>query len=126
MQVELRPRPGFEQLVHRADAAGQREERIRRSPIRSLRSDIVRTTCSCDRPGVADFAVEQHLRNHADDAAAGRQRRIGERAHQSDAPAAVDEREAAPRDQLAGTNGERGVSGPVAWAGAAKDTQGSH
>ena len=75
---------------------------------------------------MADFAVDQHLRNHANDATAGRQGRIGERSHQADTPTAVNEREPAPGDQLAGTDGERGVLGPVAWAGPAKDTQGFH
>ena len=58
---------------------------------------------------MADFPVEQHLRNHADDAAAGGQRRIGERTHQADPPAAVDEREPSLRDQRAGTQRQRRV-----------------
>jgi hypothetical protein len=76
--------------------------------------------------GVADFAVDQHLRDHANDATAGGQGCIGKRPHKADAPTAIDEREPALGDQLAGTDCERGVPGAAAWAGPAKDTQGFH
>ena len=126
MQAELRPGPGFEQLVHRADAAGQREECIRQIAHQELALGHRAHHVQLRQAGVADFAVDQHLRDHADDATAGRQRCIGERSHEADAPAAVDEREPAPGDQLAGTDCERGVLGAAAWAGPAKDTQGFH
>ncbi len=42
----------------------------------------------------------ERLRNHADDLAAGAQRRIGDRTHQAYATAAVDQRDAASRQHL--------------------------
>ena len=42
-----------------------------------------------------DLAVDQRLRDHADDAAAALERGVGERAHQPDVRAAVDELDAA-------------------------------
>jgi hypothetical protein len=47
---------------------------------------------------VADLARERRARDHADDATTGVHARIGLRAHQADAPAAVDERETPPRE----------------------------
>ena len=51
----------------------------------------------CDDPqlcdaGVSDFARHEVLRDDADDAAAGAERRIGDGPHQPDVAAAVDER----------------------------------
>jgi hypothetical protein len=126
MQAELRPGPRFEQFVHRADAAGQGEERVGQIAHEELalrhRADDVQLRQTC----MPDLAIDQHLRNHADDAAAARQRRLGERAHQTDAPAAVHEREAALRDQLARADRELGVRRPVAWARPAENSQGFH
>ena len=59
-----------------------------------LRSCMVSTTCCVVSFGCAQLALDEHARNHADDAPAGGQRRVGDDAHEPELAAAVDQREA--------------------------------
>ena len=68
------------------------------SAISALRSCIESTTLQLGQAAVADLAVDQRLRHHADHLAAGGQRGVGEHAHQADVAAAVDEPDAALRE----------------------------
>ena len=51
--------------------------------------------------GVGDFLADQVGRHHAHHLAAGGERRVGDRAHQADTPAAIDRRQPRPGDQRA-------------------------
>ena len=76
--------------------------------------------------GMPDFAVDQHLRNHADDAPPA--------ASAASASAPISPTRPPPYTSVSPRRAisspvrtrERGVCGPVAWAGPAKDTQGFH
>ena len=59
-------------------------------------------------PGMADLALHQRARDHADHAAAGGERRVRHAAHQAGAAAAVDELPAALRDAAPHCGGGRG------------------
>ena len=61
------------------------------SAISALRSCIVSTMCSLVRPAWAISCFDEPGRDHADHGPAARQRRIGERPHQTDARAAIDD-----------------------------------
>ena len=91
MQAELRPRQLLEQLVERAEAAGQRREAVRELGHQRLalvqRADHVQL----GQAAVRELAVDERLRDHADHLAAGRERPFGDGAHQTDAAAAVDD-----------------------------------
>ncbi len=65
------------------------------SAISALRSCIELDDVQLGQAGVRDLAVDEHLRDDADDLAAGGQRGVGERAHQTDGRAAVDDADAA-------------------------------
>ena len=71
---------------------------------------------------VRELAVHQALWDHPDHLAIGRQRSVGDRAHQSDLPAAVDDADAAGRKTGAQRRGERAVRRIVPGAGAAEHT----
>ncbi len=67
---------------------------------------------STTRSSVCDFGPHQVLGNHADHLPAGRQRGIGDVAHHADVPAAIDEHDAARREQCAEFTRHGGVLGP--------------
>ena len=94
MQAELRPRQLLEQLVERAEAAGQRGEAVRelghqRLPLVQRADDV-----QLRQAAVRELAVDERLRDHADHLAAGRERSVGDGAHQPDPAAAVDDADA--------------------------------
>jgi hypothetical protein len=60
---------------------------------------MLSTTRQLGEPGVRHLEVDQELRDDADDLAAGRQGRVGQEAHEPDAPAAVDEAHAGTGDE---------------------------
>ena len=85
VDAQLRPGVDLEELLERADAAGQRDEGV--GELRHQRLALVHRA---DHPqvveaGVADLAVEERLGNDADDLAARAARRFGQGAHHPDA-----------------------------------------
>ena len=70
-----------------------------------------------------DLAVDERLRDHADHLAARGQRRVGDRAHQPDARAAVDEADARAGERAAERGGRLRVVGMPAGAGAGEDAE---
>ena len=70
------------------------------------------------QPGVADLAVDQVPRDHADHLAAGGERRVGQDPHQADLPAAVDDADVAAREQPGELGGRLRVGGVRAGIGA--------
>ena len=97
MQVELRPGPHLEQLIHRADAPGSATNASDDSPIESLRSVMVLTMCSSVRPAWPTSLSMSIWGITADHATTRLQGGVRQRTHQADAAAAVDERDVAAR-----------------------------
>ena len=95
MQSELLPGEQLEQLVKRPGAAGERDHRV--GQLGHQRFALVHGLDDVEfgQTGVGDLVLDQAPRDHADHGAAGGQRAIGERPHQPDARAAVDDLEAA-------------------------------
>jgi hypothetical protein len=91
VQAELRPREDLEQLVERAEAAGQRHERIGELAHRGLALVHRADDAQLGQAGVGDLPVDEGARDDADDAPSRRERRVGRLAHQADARPAVDE-----------------------------------
>jgi hypothetical protein len=75
---------------------------------------------------VTDLAGLQAFGDHADDGAAGRQRRVGDDAHQADVPAAIDEANTAASHFAAERGGRVTILRAGAWAGAAEDAERCH
>src|SRR4051794_6793248 len=129
MQAELRPREDHEKLLERADPAGERDERV--GEVGHQRLALVHRAHDAQVGDalVADLEVEDRLRDDADDLAAGLERRVGDRAHHADLPAAVDEAHAALGERPAGARGgvevDR-VGAPVRPAEDAEAGQGGH
>ena len=73
-----------------------------------------------------DLAVHERLRDDADDAAAALERRVGERAHQADVRAAVDELDPALGEPVAEVGGGGAVGEVCARAGAREDADAPH
>ncbi len=91
MEPELRPRQDLGQLLERAETARQRQERVGQ-----LGHDGLPLVERRDDPELRDAAmgqlpIDEARRDHAGHATAGRQRRVGDRAHQPEPAAAVDE-----------------------------------
>ena len=98
---ELRPGDDLEELLEGAQPAGQREEAV--GQVGHQRLALVHRVdgAQVGQAEVGDLALEQRLRDDAGDLAAGLEHRVGQRAHQPDARAAVDQADAAPGQQLA-------------------------
>ena len=93
MQAELLPREQLEQLVERAGAAGERDHGVGELGHQRLALVHGLDDVQLGQAGVGDLVLDQPRRDHADHRAAGGERGVGERAHQPDARAAVDELE---------------------------------
>ena len=79
--------------------------------------------------GVRDLLAGEEARQHADHPAAGRERTVGDAAHEPDARAAVDGGEAAPAERRPELGGDLAVDRLGAGVAAAEDTdraQGRH
>src|SRR5208283_5495043 len=73
-----------------------------------------------------NFVACESARNHADHLAAEREHRVGERTHESDAPAAVDQAKPASVQRLRDLGCELPVRGVRTGMGATEDTEPSH
>ncbi len=89
--AELRPADRFPQLVHRADAAGDGQETVGQVREQALALVHPRYDMQLGQVPVRGFGFDERVGNHADHFAARRQRAVGDGAHQSQAPAAIDD-----------------------------------
>ena len=126
VQAELLPREQLEQLVERPGAPGQRDHRVRKLGHHRLALVHGLDDVQLRQPGMRDLALDQPRGDHADHGAAGGQRGIGERSHQPDARAAVDDLELARGDHPAELAGALGVLGRPARARSAEDENPLH
>ncbi len=122
VKTELPPGDDFEELFERSEPAGQRNERVGERSHQRLalvhRTDHVQLA----HAAVCDLAGRERLRDHADHPSAGGERGVGQRAHQSHAAAAVDDSQAALREQPADKLRRLSELGPVPFVRAAEDT----
>ena len=122
VDAELRPGVDLEELLERADAAGQRDEGVG-----ELGHERLALVHGADHPqvveaGVADLAVEDRLGDDADDLAARGARRVGQRRPSSRRlRAAVDDAHAALRQAAPDGLGGLQVGRVRAGVGAAED-----
>ncbi len=91
MQAELLPREQLEQLVERPGAAGERDHRVGELGHQRLALVHGLDDVQLGQAGVGDFVLDEPVRDHSDNGAAGRQRRVRERAHEAHARASVDD-----------------------------------
>ncbi len=75
------------------------------------------------QPFVADLALQQGFWDHADDLAAGRERGVRDRSHESDAPSAVDEPHPPLGQRAAQRPGRFLVGGILSEAATAEDAE---
>src|SRR5919206_2923312 len=109
VQAEHAPGPGLEQLLQRAGRAGQRDEGVGELGHAGLALVHGGDHLQPRQPGVRELVVHQVLGDDADDVAAGVQGGVGDHAHQSGAPAAVDDADARAGEP----GGEPGNGGSV-------------
>src|SRR5262249_39396845 len=100
LNSQLRPSDGLAELFQRAITAGKGNEGI--GEICHERLALVHGLdyMQLGHAAMADFAMHQRLRNHADNFTTFAQRCIGERTHQTDAPAAEDHADATFRQKF--------------------------
>jgi two-component system alkaline phosphatase synthesis response regulator PhoP len=101
MQSELRPRHHLEELLKRADAARHGDEAV--GELRHHRLARVHRIYDVQLgdAGLRDLSIGKRLRNHADDFSTVAHDRLGNHAHQPDAAPAIDQPDAAAREQCA-------------------------
>src|ERR1051326_1755836 len=110
MEVELLPGDDLDRLVERPEAAGKHDERVGELEHRALAIVHARNHAELRQRFVRDFETAKKFGNHADDFAAGAERRVGEDPHETDPPAAVDEADASGGDRLTEPGGGAAVS----------------
>ena len=91
MTAELRPGQLLDQFFERADAAGERHEGVRALEHDALALVHVARDDQFGYLAVDVFAACQKFRDHADDVSALGEDRGGDRAHQADGAAAIDQ-----------------------------------
>ena len=96
MAAELRPGPQLEQLLERADAAGQRNEAVGQFGHQGLALVHGGHDPEVPQAGVRHLPLDQGAGDDADHLAARCLRGIGQRAHQAYRCAAVDDTDPAP------------------------------
>src|SRR4051812_36524686 len=111
VQAELAPGVDLDQLLERAGAAGERDERIREVGHEGLalvhRADLVELR----QPLMGDLAPDEVAGDDTDHLAAVLERRVGHDPHQADVRAAVDDADAAARQRAREAGRRRGVGG---------------
>ena len=101
VQAELGPGGDLGELLQRAQAAGQRHERVGELVHRLLALVHGAHLDELRQPRVRDLVADQMARDHADHLPAGRQRGVRQHTHQPDGGAPVDHRDAVAREQFA-------------------------
>lgn len=116
MEAQLSPGESLKQLVERAPSAGQGEEGAGEFVHERLAVVHGFDDMEASEPGVGHLLFNESLRDDANDLAAGGERGIGERSHEPDAGASIDEAQAAAGDRLPGE--ARSIPVDVEGAGA--------
>ena len=101
MLAELLPGHLLDQFLQRADTAGQRHEGVRAFEHQPLALVHVVGDDQFRHPAQGDLAGAEEARNDAGDGAAVVEHGFGDRAHQPDRTAAIDQPDAAFRQQSA-------------------------
>jgi hypothetical protein len=117
---ELGPGHGLAELVERAEPAGQHDEPV--AQVGHTRFALVhgRHDLQLGQAGVRDLGLDQRGGHDAGHLAAGRQAGVGQRAHQAEVSAAVDEPDAPAGQFPPQRGGGLDVDGVGAGAGAAE------
>ena len=121
MVAELPPRHDLEELVESAETPGEREEAGRH--LRHSRLALVhrRDDVEMREAAVRDLLLREARGDDAVDGRALLERRVREDAHESDAPAAIDEARAGTGDRASDGGRVFGVNGREAGSGAAEN-----
>ena len=106
----------LDQFLQRADAAGQGHERVRAVEHDLLAGVHVGRDDQFVRVGHGVLARHQELRDDAGDLAAVIEHGLGDRAHQADRAAAIDEPDVVVGEELAEGFGRFDEAGVCAWA----------
>ncbi len=126
MTAQLQPREDLEQFLGRADAAGQRDEGVREIGHLALARVHGIDGDEGGELAMADFHGDEVVRNDADDFAAAGERGIGQRTHQADVAAAVNEADFFRGEEGSELDGDGPIDGIEAGAGPAVDANSAH
>ena len=126
VQAELGPGVDLEQLLERAEPAGKSDEGVRQ--LRHQRLALVHRAHDAHVRDlrVGDLPVHERARDHAGDLAALGEHRVGERAHQAHAAAAVHHPDSVGHEQPRELGGGLRVLRPGAGAGSTEDADSPH
>mmetsp|Transcript_87187 Transcript_87187/g.244656 ORF Transcript_87187/g.244656 Transcript_87187/m.244656 type:complete len:303 (+) Transcript_87187:448-1356(+) len=105
------PLKGFEQLLQRADAPGEPDESVALLEHQAFPLSHVLDNVEPREAPMLTFQILHEAGDDTHDLAAGCERRVGKHAHQTDAPTAIDHREATLCQQPATNGGGRLVGG---------------
>ena len=123
MNAELSPRPHFEDLFQRAEAARQRDEGIGERGHHGLALMHRLHDVHLGGAAMPHFAIPQRTRDHSHHPPSLGQRGVRKHAHQPDVPAAVDQRDALAGEQRTEAARGGGEGGIAAGRGAAEDAE---
>ncbi len=112
--AELEPGELLDQLLERADAAGQRDERV--GALEHLAFALVHVARDHHIPRAFERVLARHQKigDHPGDLTAGIHRRVRDRAHQPDPAAAIDQPDLLAREDLPKLARGRDIDGIVA------------
>src|SRR5207245_8564586 len=89
VKAKLCPGQDFEELIGRAKGSGQSRETVCQVSHQGLTLVHGCDDMQLAESGVGEFLVNQSLRDHADDRAAGFQNTVGEDSHEADVPTTI-------------------------------------
>lgn len=119
--TDLRPAHRLPQFVHRPGAAGQGDEAVGDIGERLFALVHRAHDVKLGAAAMRDLGIDQRLRDHADHLAARLQRRVGNRAHQPQPPAAIDHPDPALGEGTADETGILDIDGIARGGRAAID-----
>ena len=105
MDAQLRPGPLFENLFKRPRSARQSNKAVGQRRHFSFPFVHILHHMQLRQPAVGNFPLHQAARHYADDRAPGLQRRIGNRPHQANFAAAIDNSQSLLRQHVANPSG---------------------
>ena len=101
MIAELRPADRFPQFIHRPDAAGDGQKAVRQVGEHLLAFVHPRNDVQFGAAAMRDFGPDERIGDHPDHLAARFQGAVGDRTHQPEPAAAIDDPDAAARQRPA-------------------------